>query len=325
MYNDLVDNLDLNELMADAARLDNPGNDFYANFVGFPKGDGYVRVRLLPPKKGHKFYCATRTHKVNGKNHHCPRELIIKDGKSFWADPDPKKPCPICCMVNDIWKEIRATNEPKDGPLHKQASAIRAQERYYFNCYARVHYNRDGEQEKNVGPKILSIGKQLFQRVMRALFGDDKTDEKPLGNIADLNNGRDFKIVKRMKPGDEYPEYTDSKFEDPSILGDPDLVAKVLSGLHDLSPLRRPAEFDVLKLELKRHLGLVPKEAAGEGSDFDINEFKKGSTTLASQVSTPAATTVSDDVNRLVNGDGGEDDSMSEADFVDALSKIPTN
>src|SRR5690606_18583505 len=69
--------LDLNELRREQTRLESQGNNnFLDNFVRMPEGDGIVVVRILPPRKGQKLYCVTRTHKLGQKNFHCPQTLV---------------------------------------------------------------------------------------------------------------------------------------------------------------------------------------------------------------------------------------------------------
>ena len=59
--------LDLSEMQSEYERVTaEPGapqqGEYLKNFVRLPERDGYVHLRLLPRKKGGKFYCATRVH-----------------------------------------------------------------------------------------------------------------------------------------------------------------------------------------------------------------------------------------------------------------------
>jgi len=177
------DAINMADMLEESDRLDAAGNtDFLENFVRMPEKDGFVTVRLLPPSKGKKFFCATRTHRINNRSLHCPRVLVNRNGQKRWEDEEPKCPCVICKYYNELWKE----SEKKDGKaaeeLQNQARKIKPIERYYYNCIVRTQVNKNGETEKNVGPKILSIGKTLHQRIVRAIVGDKANDEKPLGS-----------------------------------------------------------------------------------------------------------------------------------------------
>ena len=60
------DALNIGELEEDfeVADEENGGDgDWRAKFVEMPLKEGFVVARLLPPAKGKKFYCATRTHR----------------------------------------------------------------------------------------------------------------------------------------------------------------------------------------------------------------------------------------------------------------------
>lgn len=65
--------IDLNAIKAEYDRIESAGqSNFLDNFVPMPEGEGSVVIRLLPPKSGVLPFVATRTHKMNGKNFHCP-------------------------------------------------------------------------------------------------------------------------------------------------------------------------------------------------------------------------------------------------------------
>jgi hypothetical protein len=280
MSDKFFDGLDMAELMGENERLSSEGQqgDFLANFVMMPEGNGFVTVRLMPPAKGKKFYCATRTHKIHGKNVHCPRMLV----SNRWVDEDPKKPCVICKYYNELWKESEKKEGKEKAELENQARSIKPVERYYYNCIVRTQTNKKTQQvEKNVGPKILSIGKTLHQRIIRAIVGDAAKEEAPLGDVTHPTKGRDFKIIKAVKPGkDAFPEYHESKFNDPSPLGSPDEVQKWMADLHDLASLRVIKSRDEMVMELKKHLGIVKDETTG----FDMSEFQKPAATATASV-----------------------------------------
>lgn len=262
------------------------GNDFLANFVRMPEGEGFVNIRLLPPAKGKKFFCATRTHRLGKRNLHCPRELISVQGKKRWVDSDPKHPCPICKFYNGLWRdaeEAEAAGNKEEAESYKaEARKIKPIERYYYNSMVRQQVNKSGEVEKNVGPKILSIGKTLHERIVRAILGDAKNEEAGLGDVSDLKAGRDFKIVKKLRGvgKEKYPYYEESKFHDPSVLGDKDQIDTWLNAMHDLAALRVVKPLSDLDIELKKYNGVIPSD----DTSFDMDQYRPKSPTLADEV-----------------------------------------
>jgi hypothetical protein len=317
------DTINLAEMAEESDRLDAQGNtDFLENFVRMPEKAGVVTIRLLPPAKGRKFFCATRTHRINNRSIHCPRVLVNRNGQKRWEDEDHKNPCVICKYYNELWKESEKKEGKAAEELQNQARKIKPIERYYYNCIVRTQVNKNGETEKNVGPKILSIGKTLHQRIVRAIVGDKANDEKPLGDVSDIKNGRDFKIIKKMKGTgpNAYPQYDDSKFLDPSPLGEKDQVEKWLDSLHDLSALRVLKTTEEMKIELKKH--------QDEATSSDITEFQKNpEASLEDQVrhesqrqqSTPAAAEKPKPAN---NTPAPADAALAEADFLEELKNM---
>ena len=280
------DALDMTQLFEEAERFESEeesGNNknFLEKFVIMPEKEGFVVVRLLPPMKGKKFYCATRTHRLAkdpknpkvAKNFHCPRELVTgKGGKKYWVDTDTKCGCPICLYTRAIWAEVEAAGKesPEGKMLHAEYSRIKAIERYYYNCVVR-HYDKKGNLEKSEGPKILSIGQTLHQRIVRAAVGDPKAGEKGLGDVSDLKTGMDFKIVKKLRPVTFFPYYDESKFQSPSPLGDKDQIEGWLSSLHDLAALRVLKPVEDLDIALQKYTGALPDD----DTNFDMSKYRK--------------------------------------------------
>jgi hypothetical protein len=174
-----------------------------------------------------------------------------------------------------LWRESEKDGVSADeaDAFQTKARSIKPIERYYYNVIVRSQIGSNGETEENVGPKIFSCGKTVHKMIIRAIVGDEELGEAPLGDISDLVEGRDFKLIKRMrKSGSQsYPNYNESKFLEPSPLGTKDSAKEWLSGLHDLSSLRNLKTEDELKHELKMFLGVAQESASG---GFDPSEFK---------------------------------------------------
>lgn len=321
------DVLDMAALSQESERLEQgQGGDFMSDLVRMPEKAGFVVVRILPPARGKKLYCATRIHKVNKRNLHCPRVLTITpQGKTFWRDADPKCPCPVCKYNSELWKESEDADEKRAKELQNQAREVKAFERYYYNCIVRQQVDpKTGEIQKNVGPKILSIGVQLHERIVRAIVGDKANEEKGLGDITDTKNGRDFKIIKSVRPGkDSFPEYNESKFQESSPLGDPDQVEQWLATLHDLGGLRKLQPVEEMRVELKKHLGIIKNDDTG----FDINEYRRPAAegvpaqSLEEQVEQVVAQAAAKETT-TASAASSKGEPLMAQDFLDELKKI---
>ena len=150
-------------------------SDFLNKFYQIPEGSNAVRI--LPGKDDdHEFYAETKIHRVTGpdgntKNYHCRKV----HGEA----------CPLCDLYYGLWK----TGKKEDEDLARQ---IKPRARYYMNIL-----------DRNSGDvKILSVGVILFKKIIAAMLDED------FGDITDLDNGHDFKIIKEMEG--QWPKYDQS-------------------------------------------------------------------------------------------------------------------
>lgn len=313
--------IDFAAMQEEADRLETqPGqaNDVLDKYVIFPPGDGAITVRLLPPSPGQKMpFQWTRTHRLGQRNIHCPKVL---QGERYVGE------CEICKYYNYLWKQSedpsKSENERKQ--LQAKARAIKPVERYYYNCIVRSWTNPKTEKvEKNVGPKILSIGKMLHKMIIRAFVGDAKLDEPRLGDVTDLTaaEGRDFKIMKQMvqSGNDSYPQYNLSKFLDKSAAGTEQEIAKWMAELHDLQALRILKSPEELETELGKYLGCV----VDEKNTFDPTKFQKKPAAAASVEEAVAAEVAKSQslapAQQAAVVSNPDNDIMAEADFLNTL------
>lgn len=263
--------VDLNAIRAEFNELKSDGqSNFLDNFVPMPEGEGSVVLRLLPPKSGVLPFVATRTHKMNGKNFHCPCNLV--NGK--WQGN-----CPICNHYRSLWKQSDTASEEEAKALQAEARSIKPVERYYWNAIVRTLTNKQGQVEHNVGPKIFSCGKQLQSKLLRAMTGDPVVGLEGLGDITDVTGaeGCDLQVIKRLvaSGGEKYPNYNESVFKKPSPAGTEEDIATWLENLHDLNSLRRILPTEELAREVRIHRGLEqdPEIAYDQGTiEVDVDE-----------------------------------------------------
>lgn len=264
--------LNLEEMAGEDARLKSAGGSagFINQFVPMPDAKPgqtvSVTIRILPPMKGAKLFQYNRVHTLNNRKSHCPRPLV--NGK--W---DRNVQCPICDMYSSIWRRLdkikkeKGDKSPEFIELKKEADLYKPVERYYYNAIVRSLVV-DGKEEKNVGPRILSVGKILHKIIVKAIMGEKDDPDSKLGNITDLKAGWDFVIRKENDGG--YPKYERSAFSrQQSPAGTAEEIKKWAESLHDLTKLRNPRDVEHLEKELAIMRGLIPDDA----ETFDVEGF----------------------------------------------------
>lgn len=309
--------LDIGSLQNDYKTLkaaEGSGGSFYENFVKMPEGKGSVVMRLLPPapagmfgRDKSPFYLVTALHRVNGKSLHDIREYV--GGK--WVGKNP-----ICEYMRALWKESEQAAPAEAEQKRSLYRQIKPVERYYYNVIVREERAEDGTIKKNVGPKILSVGKTVHEIILRGILGDKEMNQPELGDVTDFKNGYDFKLIKTIrKSGDQsFPNYEGSHFLEQSPSGDPDECKKWMEGVHDLNALRILKTYEELEHELLVHLGLKQEVAGG----FDVSKYAgKAQPSAETKTSAPVAAAVS--VSSESN-DG--DEAGADEDFLEELRRL---
>lgn len=310
--------LDLGSLQNDYKTLkstEGSGGSFLENFVRMPEGKGSVVMRLLPPapkgtfsRDDSPFYLVTALHRVNGKSLHDIRDYV--GGK--WVGKNP-----IVEYMRHLWRESEqaapAEAEQKRA-LYRQIKPI---ERYYYNVIVREERSEDGTTKKNVGPKILSVGKTVHEIILRGILGDKEMNQPQLGDVTDFKTGYDFKLVKTIrKSGDQsFPNYESSHFLEQSPSGDPDECKRWMENLHDLKALRTLKTYEELEHELLVHLGL--KQDAG---GFDPSKYSSKPAAEQAPANKPTPTAAAAVKVESTSEDSDED--MADKDFLEELRRL---
>lgn len=204
--------VNINELRKKYEQIQNAqqggGNsDFLKKFFMMEEGTSVVRV--LPGKDEQEFYAETAIHRIDEKNYHCPR---VKGDD-----------CPICDLYYRLWKI-------EDEAAHDVARSIKPRKRYYLNAVDK----RDGSV------KILSVGMKLFGKILDCFFDED------YGDITDLKDGWDFKIVKDTQG--QWPNYDKSSPKPKQTKAGTDKeIAEWMDSVHDIHGLVKLPEYDQLK------------------------------------------------------------------------------
>ena len=207
--------IDLDALRAKHAELSKTtqGGGGSSDYLQIKEGTNLVRI--LPAKDDEtEFYAETKLHRIVGsdgmaKNYHCRK----MHGEA----------CPLCDTYFGLWK----TDQDSDKDLARQ---IKPRARYYMNIL-----DRDSGEVK-----ILSVGVILFKKIVAAMLDED------FGDITDLQDGFDFKIIKTMEG--QWPKYDQSQPRPKSEPAGSDAeIAAYMDSLHDVHKLVKLEEYDDVK------------------------------------------------------------------------------
>jgi hypothetical protein len=310
--------LDIGSLQNDYKGLktsEGSGGSFLENFVKMPEGKGSVVLRFLPPapngtfnREKNPFYLTTALHRVNGKSIHDIRDYV--DGK--WVGKNP-----IVEYIRHCWKESEQAAPAERDRLQGLYRQLKPIERYYYNVIVRSETSEDGTVKKNVGPKILSVGKTVHEIILRGILGDKEMNQPQLGDVTDFKSGYDFKLIKTIrKSGDNsFPNYEGSHFLEQSTAGDPDECKRWMSNLHDLTALRVLKTYEELEHELQVHLGLKQESSGG----FDPSKFSTKPAVATVEEKAPPKASVKVEKESESSGD---DEEMADKDFLEELRRL---
>ena len=237
--------IDLEALRKKHEQLNNPGGntnnaDFLQKFYQIPEGSNAVRI--LPWNDDEKeFYAETKIHRIPGpdgnvRNIHC-RKIHGEN-------------CPMCDLYYALWK----TGRKEDEDLARQ---IKPRSRYYMNIL-----DRDSGDIK-----ILSVGVILFKKIIGAMLDED------FGDITDVENGHDFKIVKEMEG--QWPKYDQSQPRPKSSpLGSKAEIASSMDSLHEIHDLVKLEDYEEVKKAAATLTNVaVQGTSTQESSDVSDNDY----------------------------------------------------
>lgn len=229
-----------------------------------PKPGKEYNVRILPwpdgndgqPAKEREFY------------------YNIANGRPILAPKQFGKPDPIQELIN----KLRNEGTPGAMELCKQ---LYPKKRYYVPVVVR------GEEE--AGPKLWSFGKQIYQKLLDAMLGD-------FGDITDVKDGRDVKVVCSQLPGKSFPE-TDAM---PRVAQTPAGSAKQIKEWATMVPkldeIYTLMTFDEVEKRVNDHINGVDASTSSPSQGNDGAEpFQKKGQKTAGEI-TMAETADIDDV-----------------------------
>lgn len=181
-----------------------------AGFWEVPQGD--TTIRILPPVGQMEFFFQeVGQHRLpDGKFVYCP---------SFTTDGE--LPCPICELVNQLYK---STN-PADKDL---ASQLRKQRKYWMNVIARDKKDKGGDTAD--GPHILTAGVTIFRAIQTLVTSPD------YGDISDPEEGYDVVLHRQGEKLDTQYSLMPRKNASP-LHSDRDEAERILEAAMDLSPV----------------------------------------------------------------------------------------
>jgi len=219
-----------------------PGEGFSDKFYKFE--DGPQMVRVLPWKDDElPFYKESAIHRIDDKNHHCPKAL-------------KGDPCPMCDFVSTLY------NAGDDNSV-SLARQLKAGKRFYMNVVDR--------NDSKV--KIMSVGVKLFSKILDSFFDED------YGDITDIAKGHDYKVV-RDRSG-QWPTYDKSAPRPAkSEAGTDSEISAWLDERHDIHGFIEAAEYETLKEMVMNVQGSAMEHRTDTGStptttdDSDMDYLK---------------------------------------------------
>ena len=156
----------------------------------------------------------------------------------------------MCDLYYALWK----TGRKEDEDLARQ---IKPRSRYYMNIL-----DRDSGDIK-----ILSVGVILFKKIIGAMLDED------FGDITDVENGHDFKIVKEMEG--QWPKYDQSQPRPKSSpLGSKAEIASSMDSLHEIHDLVKLEDYEEVKKAAATLTNVaVQGTSTQESSDVSDNDY----------------------------------------------------
>lgn len=305
--------LNLNEINKEADRLTKTPDSNSDMYVKMPEKDGFVDLRLLPKLKGKDLYCSTRIHYINGKSLHCMR--MYADGK--WVIDSSVGECPACKKYNALWQEAKNCPDPNErGKIESKARSLKPVERYFWNVIVRSENNsKTGTIDKNVGPKILGIGKKVQTLILESIRGNELVGKQALGDVTDPFKGRDLRMVKKLVRGgngEGYPNYDQSVFIDPSPAGTTEELKKWLQTIHDLKECRKLPTKTEMEMEIRKYIN--PSAEIEEEETF-ARPVKAAASAKAASVETQSSKSSKADIDPELAG-------MVDEDFLKSFQNL---
>lgn len=219
---------DLNKLREKYKQLSEkqqPKENALDNYLKVAEGSNMVRI-LPAINEGEMFYTETALH-------------VLKQGdqlKYYHCLKIHNEPCPLCEAYFKVWDRIKAGEKHLE-PLGKGSNSLRPKPRYYMNVVNR----------KDDTVKIYSAPEQVFTKIMVNILGNDELNIDSLGDVTDLQTGRDLNIIAAKK--DVFLDFTQSTFRpSPTVAGTPQKIAAYLDSRHDLNALVKKEDYSELKL-----------------------------------------------------------------------------
>lgn len=294
-------NFDMSALQEELTRVTvdkKPGapkkfGNFLDKVVKMPEKDGYVTIRLLPALPGQKLpYAPCRLHNlapIEERSQKPPKTVNIYCGRML-KDRKWVGDCFCCDYYNYLYRLSDSCKNKGDYDTAEQyiakAKAIKPQEKYYYNAIV-LESNPPTGQTPEDGPLIYSCGITIHTRILEAVLGNKEMNKKPKGNVFHPINGRNLKIVRAMKPGGQFPDYTGSEWEDPCPLHeDSSMIEKWLGSMNDIYSIRNV----ITEEEMKRAIRVFEGIEQDTRKSFDASFLNESSEASSVSVSNPVDT-----------------------------------
>ena len=256
--------INLEALRAKHAEITTGGSsgDWTENYVQLKEGENIVRI--LPPSEasedaGKQFYAETAVHRI-------PKD-VTADGKhrNFHCRKIHGEACPVCDAYYSLWESHNKLNLPKgeESEFSRTARMIKPGKRYYMNVIDRGSENK---------VKILSVGIKVFTKVIDTMLDQD------YGDITSIEEGHDFKVVKKQIPRQDWPAYDQSasRPKPSKAMNSAKEISEAMDSLHDIYALAKVESYEDAKELAELFVpSEVPEKEIPDGSSSDEEFMEK--------------------------------------------------
>lgn len=192
-----------------------------------PRENGEYTIRFLPPHDSDGlFFKQTAQYKLGDKY--------------FFAPYIEGNPDPVYEYYRALWKKDTAESKAL-------AREIKPRKQYLYNIVVRDENGAKPENPTKVF--VYMSGQKLYDKVMHYFWDED------FGDLTDIEEGFDFKIVKEGNPGG-FPSYDNSRPRNKmtTLFEDDSMTEEVLAGVHNLNEEVEYKSYEELKQALQDFL-----------------------------------------------------------------------
>lgn len=263
----------LNKKLEEIANKDySKKDDTFWSLTVDEQGNGYAVIRFLPAPEGEDDpFVRLFTHGFKGPT----GQWYIENSLNTLNQPDP------CSEYNSkLWAtDIEANKE------------IARKQKRKLNFISNIYVVKDPKNPQNEG-KVFKYryGKAIFEKITDAMNPPEGFEDEQPFDPFNLWEGANFKLKQRKKDG--WPNFDNSEFETPSVLGkfDDAKLEEIYNSEYSLKEVIDPKNFksyDELKARLEKVLGLTGEKAESVGGTSSARSEKTATSKATKEETSP--------------------------------------